>query len=298
MTHQDAVLSTRNEAVLPEVRTITPADLKDALAKGIEDFSALPSHAVFISLIYPIIGLLIGRLTFGYDVLPLLFPLTAGFALLGPFAALGLYELSRQREQGQPVSWHDALDVLHSPSLGPILILGALLTALFLVWVALAQAIYVAHFGYGSPASVGQFLSDVFTTRAGWSMIIIGNAVGFVFALIALVAVAVSFPLLLDRDIGVAGAVATSARVFLKNPVTMALWGLIVAVLLFLGSLPFFIGLAVVMPVLGHATWHLYRKAVQSDALPVRVHPEPPKAHRSAADFPLSLFKKTDDGQT
>jgi uncharacterized membrane protein len=253
---------TGTSQTLPSVRTISFADLKDALAQGIDDFRAMPTHVVFLSLIYPIIGLMLARLAFGYDVLPLLFPLAAGFALIGPFAAIGLYELSRRREQGLDVAWRRAFDVVHSPSFGAILTLGLLLTAVFLVWVAVAQAIYVASFGYAPIASMPGFVHDVFTTKAGWHLIVVGNAVGFLFAVVVLTVSVISFPLLLDRDVGAAGAVLTSVRAVLANPVPMAAWGLIVAAALAIGSIPFLFGLAVVMPVLGHATWHLYRKVV------------------------------------
>src|SRR5712691_1875046 len=132
----------------PTVRRIGLADLKDALARGLADFSAIPTHAVFLCLIYPIVGLVLARAIMGYDLLPLLFPLAAGFALVGPFAAIGFYELSRRREQGGEVSWEDAFDVMHSPSRGAIALLGALLLVMFAVWIAAAQAIYVASFGY------------------------------------------------------------------------------------------------------------------------------------------------------
>jgi uncharacterized membrane protein len=248
----------------PAVRTIRIADLKDALARGIDDFVAMPTHAVFLCLIYPIVGIVLARLTWGYEVLPLLFPLAAGFALIGPFAAIGLYELSRRREQGLTISWTGAFDVLRSPSAGAIAALGLLLLVIFVLWVAVAQAIYIANFGYQPAASMPDFLRQVLTTPAGWALIIVGNGVGFLFALVALCISVVSFPLLLDRDVGAVEAVLTSVRAVAANPLPMAAWGLIVAAALVIGSLPLFFGLAVVVPVLGHATWHLYRKVVAS----------------------------------
>jgi len=246
----------------PSIRTIGMADLKDALAKGTDDFLAMPSHAVFLSLIYPIVGLVLLRLAIGGAVMPLVYPIAAGFALVGPFAALGLYELSRRREAGLDTSAGRAFEVFRSPSFGAIAMLGACLMVVFLVWLATAQAIYQSSFGYAAPASLTSFLHDIFTTAAGWRLILVGNLVGFLFALLVLVVSAVSFPLLLDRKVGASVAVLTSVRAVAANPGTMAIWGLIVAVLLALGSLPLLFGLAVVMPVLGHATWHLYRKLV------------------------------------
>ena len=246
----------------PAVRKIGPADLRQSLAEGLDDFWAMPTHVVFLGLIYPIAGLAIGRLAFGYDLLPLLFPLTAGFALLGPFAALGLYELSRRREEGLDTSWKHAFDVFRSPSFGAIAGLGLLLLAIFFVWIAIADAIYVATFGYAPAASIPDFLRDVFTTPAGWTLIVVGVGVGFLFAVLVLTISVVSFPLLLDRKVSPAVAMLTSVRAVLANPATMALWGLIVAVALVIGSIPFLAGLALVVPVLGHSTWHLYRKVV------------------------------------
>src|SRR5262245_56235830 len=242
--------------VRPAIRRIGLADIKDALARGLADFSAIPTHAVFLCLIYPIVGLVLARAMLGYSLLPLLFPLAAGFALVGPFAAIGFYELSRRRERGHDISWEDAFDVLHSPSRDAIAALGFLLLVIFAIWIAVAQAIYVANFGYQPAASIPDFLHQVFTTPAGWTLIIVGNFVGFLFAVAVLAVSVISFPLLLDRDVGVVEAVLTSVRAVAANPLTMALWGLLVAILLVIGSLPLFFGLAVVVPILGHATWH------------------------------------------
>jgi uncharacterized membrane protein len=276
----------------PVVRKIRVMDLKDVLARGMADFSAMPTHAVFLCLIYPIVGLVLARLIVGYDVLSLLFPLAAGFALVGPFAAIGCYELSRQREQRGDVAWQNAIDVLQSPSRGAIAALGFLLLVIFVLWVAVAEAIYIATFGYEPAASIPNFLRQVFTTPSGWMLIILGNGVGFLFALVVLTISVVSFPLLLDRDVGAVEAVLTSIRAVKTNPVPMAAWGLIVAACLVIGSLPFFVGLCVVVPVLGHATWHLYRKAVEPDPLPHPVFRDPPRSprRRYAAQFPASLL--------
>ena len=262
MATLDVSTSTRASAAAPTVRKIGPADLRAALRAGFDDFWAMPTHVVFLSLMYPIVGLILARLVFGYDVLPLLFPLAAGFALLGPFAALGLYELSRRREAGLDTAWKHAFDVVRSPSFPAIVALGGLLVLIFLVWLGAADAIYVATFGYAPAASMPHFIDRVFNTPEGWRLIVIGNGVGFLFAVLVLTISVVSFPLLLDRPVSPAVAILTSVRAVLRNPLTMALWGLIVAVALLIGSIPLFFGLAVVVPVLGHATWHLYRRVV------------------------------------
>jgi uncharacterized membrane protein len=245
------------------IRKIGFADLKDALIRGIDDFIAMPSHAFFLCLIYPFFGLLLGRLAFGYAVLPLLYPMAAGFALIGPFAAIGLYELSRRREAGLVVRWSDAFEVVRSRSFRSITMLGVVLLAIFALWIVAAQAIFVAYFGDAAAASIAQFVHLILETPEGHTLILVGNAVGFLFALLVLTISVVSFPLLLDRNVGVVEAVLTSARAVKTNPVAMAAWGVIVAALLAAGSLPFFFALAIVVPVLGHATWHLYRKVIE-----------------------------------
>jgi uncharacterized membrane protein len=272
------------------VRKIGLSDLSDALRLGWEDFKAVPTHAVVLCVIYPVLGLVLFRLAVGYSVLPLLFPLAAGFTLIGPFAALGLYELSRRRERGEEAAaWH-AMRVLRAPSFGAILEVGAVLLVLFGVWIGCADAIYVATFGNTPAANIPDFARRVLTTPEGWSLIIVGCGVGGLFAVVALCISVVAFPLMLDRHASAIDAIRTSLRAVMENPFAMAVWGLIVAVLLVIGSLPFFVGLAVVLPVLGHATWHLYRKLVEPDPNPPEEQPRVSIGHRYAADFPASLF--------
>jgi len=290
MATSHLLVGTELEAAQPVVRRITPSDLYRSLARGIDDFTAMPSHAVFLCVIYPLLGLLLMAMIVGHSMLPLAFPIVAGFALVGPLAAIGLYELSRRREAGLDSSSVHALEVIYSPSLGAIIALGVLLMAIFLIWLAVAQWIYVANFGYAPPASIRQFVTEVFTTRDGWNLIVFGTGIGFLFAVLAMSIGAISFPLLLDRDVGAAVAVLTSIRVVMANPGTMALWGFIVAALLVLGSIPFLLGLTVVMPVLGHATWHLYRRAVEPSSIPHPDYVPRERSHRSAADFPAALF--------
>lgn len=251
-------------AALPAVRHISFSDLRDALARGWNDFAAWPTHAIFLCLIYPLVGLVLGGMALGYAVLPLLFPLAAGFALLGPIAALMMYELSRRREMGEEASLDAAFGVFRSPSFPAIFAIGLAMMGLFILWLVVAQQLYQSLFGiYAAPESVTGFIREVFTTEAGWKLMVYGNIIGFCFALVSFCLTAISFPMLLDRDVGAATALMTSVRAIAANPVVMAAWGLIVAALLVLGSIPFFLGLAVVMPVLGHATWHLYRKLVE-----------------------------------
>lgn len=261
---EDRMQAEKLAAPMPTVRHISIADLGDVVARGAKDFGAYRTDVVFLCVIYPVVGLVLARLAFGYDMLPLLFPLASGFAIVGPFAAIGLYEMSRRREQGAEINWLNAFDVLRSPNIAAIVVLGLVLMAIFLVWIWAANWIYKFTVGLDldTPLSMAALFHNTFTTPAGLALIVFGCGVGFLFALLALSVSVISFPLLLDRDIGLGTAIRTSMRAVERNPKTMAAWGVLVAAGLILGSIPLFIGLIVVMPVLGHATWHLYRKIV------------------------------------
>ena len=248
-----------------QVNNLALEDLHTALIKGYRDFEAVPSHGVFLVVIYPLIGLVIFRLfVLGLPVLPILYPLAAGFALLGPFAAIGLYELSRRCEQGLDVSPLNVLDVLRAPGAATIGILGLMLLGIFLLWLWAAHAIFLFAFGEVQPATLRELLRMSFTTGAGWKLVLIGNGVGFLFAVLTFCVSVVSFPIALDRNLSAVDAIWMSLRVVAANPLVMAAWGMVVASALALGTLLFLVGLIVVLPVLAHASWHLYRIAIET----------------------------------
>ncbi|WP_428534951.1 DUF2189 domain-containing protein [Rhodopila sp.] len=247
---------------MPAVRRIHIADLRWALARGLEDFGSSRTDLIFLCVIYPLLGLLLARVASGYGLMPLVFPLASGFALIGPLAAVGLNEMSRRREQGLSAGLADAFSVFRSPAIGGVLMLGAVLIVMFLCWLVASSVIYNLTLGPEVPASVGGFVHDVVFTRPGRLMAAMGIGTGFVLAVVALTISVVSFPLLLDRNVSLETAVRTSMTVVMRNPLTMAAWGGIIAAGLVIGSIPLLLGLVFVMPVLGHATWHLYRRAV------------------------------------
>ena len=247
---------------IPQIRTLTLTDLREALRKGWDDVMAFRSDVVFVCLLYPVIGGILAALALKGNFVQLVFPTLSGFALAGPVAAVGLYEMSRRRETSEPTSWLAYLDVIKSPKFGRILILSLFHVVVFLVWIMSANLIFDATLGPEAPASIAAFVHDIFTTGAGWAMMIIGMALGFAFSVAVLAISVVSFPMLLDRDVSLPTAVVTSVKVALKNPVPIGVWGMIVAGSLVLGSLPALLGLVLVLPILGHSTWHLYRRAV------------------------------------
>jgi uncharacterized membrane protein len=245
-----------------KVQRISYADLGDALREGWDDFLALRDDVVFLCLIYPLAGVALAYLLSSSGLLPLIFPVFSGFALLGPFAAVWLYEMSRRREQGETLAWVESMRVFTSPNVAAIFKLGLLLAVVFALWLATAMQIYAHTMGPNMPTSAAGFIEALFQTTGGWRLIGFGVGAGLIFALAVLSISVVSFPLLLDRRVTVSTAIATSVRAMWTNPGPMLAWGFIVAVSLALAMAPVLVGLIVVFPVLGHATWRLYRKVV------------------------------------
>lgn len=269
------------------IHRIGVRDLKEALVKGFDDFGAYRTDLLFLILVYPLACVVIVTVAFQQELLPLLFPLVSGSAILGPFVGVFLYELSRRREinfqrhHEDNHSWSNALSILRSRNFGAIMALGLILVVLYVLWMALAWVIFKATQGPQPMQSIGAFIQGLFLTTGGWWLIALGCGVGFLFAVLALMIGVVSFPLLLDREVGLGTAVGTSIRAALTNPVPLAIWGLIVVAGLTLGAVPALIGLVVIMPVLCHATWHLYRKLV-----PRQYVPHGHKAHAQPAPLP------------
>lgn len=246
----------------PEIRRIGLADVTAALREGFEDFRERPSHYAFFALIYPIAGVLMVAWSAGMALLPMVYPLLTGFALLGPLLALALMEVSRRREYGQPSEWSQVFGLFRSPSMPALLMMSLYLVTLFMLWLVISRALYLSFIGDYPAPGIFAFFNDVLGHPNATAFLIWSNGLGFLLALTALVISIVAFPMLLDRDCGAASAVATSVRASLANPLPVAAWGLMVAALLTIGMATLMVGLVVIVPVLGHATWHFYRRLV------------------------------------
>ncbi|MHB8285627.1 MAG: DUF2189 domain-containing protein [Caulobacteraceae bacterium] len=247
----------------PGVRKIDRSDLNWALAKGWKDFQEKRGDLILLALIYPLVAFMAAAITYDGRLFAMFFPLVAGLSILGPAVATGFYELARRREAGQDSSWMHFFDPMNGRSRVELVILTGGLAILFAGWLVCAALIYDTTVGRFAPAGPLDFLHRLFTTPEGWAMIVVGNLVGGGFAVATLVLGLTAFPMAVDRPGDPLTAVTTSIRAVEKNPVAVATWGAWVAALLALGCATAFIGLAVVLPVLGYASWHLYTRLVE-----------------------------------
>jgi len=260
-------MSERNEAATPSrpqepvIRRIGVSDLVDALAEGIRDFQTYPAYGLFFGAIYTLGGLAILGCAVWWDLLYLVYPLAAGFALVGPFVAVGLYEVSRTRELGQRPSWRAVFGAILSQGGKEISWMAFVTVFLFIVWMYQVRLLIAVFFGlHGLPD--GSFPGILFTTPEGLAFLAVGHVIGGILATVTFSLTVVSFPLLLDREVDFVTAMITSVRSVVSNPLPMIGWAVCVSLMLLIGALPLFLGIAVVLPVLGHTTWHLYRKLV------------------------------------
>ena len=245
-----------------QTRTITLNDLWQSLREGVADYGLKSGSIPLAILFYFLASLLIILFSSGTELRYLAFPMVAGFNLLGPIVATGYFEMSRRREQGLPYGWRHCFGFIHTHSFAPILALSVAMMVLYVAWLYMAEIIYFGTFGDRQIESAAMFIDEIFGTRHGGALIAYGNFVGFLFASTALAMSVVAFPLVLDKPVTSFTAIKVSVRAVWSNTFVMAVWGLVVVGLVALGGLIFLIGLAVTLPILGHATWHLYRKIV------------------------------------
>ncbi len=238
---------------------LTFNDLRAALAAGWRDFRAHPIFGLFFGAIYVGAGMFLYFALFIRGEIAWLIPAAAGFPLLAPFVAVGLYEVSRRREAGMPMSWRAVLGALRGRGDEQILSMGVILFVAFAFWLMVAHgifAIFLAESGIGSESLA------LFQTGAGIMMLLVGGFVGGLMALAFYAITVVSLPMLVDREVDFITAIIVSLATVRSNKFVLLAWAVVIAITLFVAMLPLFLGLLVVLPVLGHATWHLYRRSV------------------------------------
>jgi uncharacterized membrane protein len=243
------------------IAELTPADIAAVLRQGLADFRRAPLLGIFFAAFYVAIGLALVWSTLATGRTFYAVAITMGFPLIAPFAAVGLYETSRRLERGEPLAWGEILGVVWAQHGRQLPWLGALAIVWFLFYLIVAHVIFAVVLGPSAMFNLAASM-DLLLTPRGFLMLALELAVGAVFAFVVFAACVVSLPMLLDRDVDFVTAMVLSFRTVAENPRTMALWAVVVVVLLVVGMIPAFLGLFVVLPVLGHATWHLYRRAL------------------------------------
>lgn len=249
------------QAEKPEVMHVELGDLKAALAAGWRDFRRAPLFGIAFAAVYVLGGWLIWTAVTQKGQIWWTLPAAAGFPILGPFIACGLYEVSRRLQAGEPLDWHGVFGVIFRQKDRQIPSIAVVIVVFFLFWNFLAHMIFALFLGNATMTNVSSSLG-VFATREGMIMLVVGTAVGAIFATLLFALTVVSMPMLLEREVDFVTAMLTSVAVVRESPLVMLGWGALIGLLLFAAMLPGFLGLFIVLPVLGHASWHLYRRAV------------------------------------
>ncbi len=249
------------KAASVELRPVTVSDVLAALAAGLRDFRAAPQYGLFLAGVYAVGGWILALLLLWFDLPFLVYPLAAGFALVAPFIATGFYAVSRCLERGEPLTWAHFWAAIKAAT-GRELGWMALVTGFsFFIWMDIAALLFFGMLGLQS-WSLGDLLREIFTTPTGLLFLILGNAAGALIALGVFSISVVSFPLLFDREVDFVTAMVTSVKLVLANPVPMVFWCAVIAILIGLSILSGLVALFLVLPLLGHGTWHIYRRAV------------------------------------
>ncbi|MFN0262672.1 DUF2189 domain-containing protein [Tepidamorphus sp. 3E244] len=247
----------------PKVRSFTFSDVIAAAGKGMADFRKAPAMSLMFGAIYALGGIAVLLTATLLEMPWISYPLATGFVLLGPFAAVGLYEISRRLEAGEPLVVKDVLLVIYDQRSREIGFMSFVVLFFFIMWMYQIRLLLALFLGFEPIDTFAGFLHTVFTTGPGLMFLVVGHVVGAVLSLILFSISVISFPILLDREVDFITAMVTSVQTVVKNPVAMLGWAFIVVCLLLVATLPMFIGMVVVLPILGHATWHLYRLAVE-----------------------------------
>jgi uncharacterized membrane protein len=247
----------------PQIVPLTVADIRACLVQGAHDFAAAPRFGLVLGGLFAAIGMIITLSLTSWHMSLMIYPFAIGFPLIGPFAAAGLYEVSRRLERGEPLSWGAVLSVMWAQRLRELSWMAFTMLFFFWVWMYQVRLMIALFLGRLSFSTLDKFFSIVLTTPEGWLFLGVGHVVGAALALLLFSITVISMPLLMEREIDFITAMITSVSVVLASPVAMLGWGVVVTLAILAACVPFFLGVIIILPILGHTTWHLYRKAVR-----------------------------------
>ncbi len=250
---------------VPEIRTVTFQDVREAFSAGIADFLRAPLYGLFFGGIYTLGGLAILASLTVLDIHWMIIPLAIGFPLIGPFVAVGLYEVSRRLAKGRPLVWREVLLVVFRQRERQLSWMAFVVLFIFWLWIYQVRLLLALFLGFKSFSTIERFIDVITTSHEGMAFVAVGTVIGAILSFVLFSATVISMPLLLDRELDFITAIIVSFRTVFKNPVPMIGWGIIVAALAIVAMIPFFAGMLVVLPVLGHATWHLYERAIEPE---------------------------------